>query len=176
MTNIPSYVQAFSITDCPGWMAREHHNGKWSGIFGTFITPDFDTFLALKNYVRNEYFTAEELRDPSPECSHGYSNSCPDCDVASHLKPVLDTHAGISVDNTSARVPRIGDRLPNGATVVASKGKNEQWIVLCIRPQNSQPYVTWAGTTREDSEEVYTYTGHYHSSFKPAYLDYEIRS
>ena len=61
-----------------------------------------------------------------------------------------------------------GDRLPNGATVVAIRND----VVLALRPGHVyDPYVTWS-----IGPDGGTYSGHYHNHLDEAVADFADRA
>lgn len=84
---------------------------------------------------------------------------------------------------------RPGDRLPNGAIIVAQQyhgddsDRGEQYHVLALQPGNAaEPYVTWLrvigiGTLATGGwhDVDYCFHGHYHRQLDAAYADFQQR-
>lgn len=67
----------------------------------------------------------------------------------------------------------VGKRLPNGATVLASRPASGNYnLVLAWRQESDDPFVTW----KVDPETGDAFWGHYHESITQAVEDYEERT
>jgi hypothetical protein len=78
----------------------------------------------------------------------------------------------MAVKENPTYVPTVGERLLNGATIVAYREQRNYWIVLAVREgYPDDPYATWA-VSAGDGEAFW---GHYHNDLVAAIADYHQR-
>ncbi len=71
--------------------------------------------------------------------------------------------------------PKRGSTVENGATIIDIKRAWDPtgFIVLCLKTDSADPYVTWFARVEDD--KVICSTGHYYDQLKDAVVDFASR-